>query len=388
LADISRGELPIGQGSTAVWQQKGQDPQDSETGVVATPLTGPLSGLIKGKLKAAEKVASIYDGDVSQLKDLCRQSIIFESVDDLTLCLEALLADDELVVERIVNRLDPAVSAYKTLGFRSLIVNLRIDVDMTRKLGIETHVCELQLTLKAIYNRSTSVEYQEYRKDYLRVRGVLKKRRSWIDMLSATLWPHMNASSRSERTGLNPHSTGARLLPRLFHFNRIGMLTRLSSDFPTIPKSRPTPQSRRWPFLVPEDRAVLRHGGLPGEATPAPGMTPSFLCADDSDTGKLVAGKGTDTGAVDTHSVANDIVMEDSSLPRRQWGVMYKPSLAGLFSEEVRSEHAEKLVRQDTELAHEESAGPDCGAVSACEPPQSPYSLLGCMHFFHESVSR
>jgi hypothetical protein len=347
------------------------------------PLTGPQSGLIKGKLKAAEKVVNIYYGDVSQLKDLCRQSIIFESVDDITRCLETLLADDEVVVERIVNRLDPAVSAYKTLGFRSLIVNLRIDVDMTRKLGIETHVCELQLMLRDIYDLSTSVEYQEYRKDYLRVRGVLKKRRSWSGILSATLCPRMNARSRSETTGLNPHSTGAWLLSKCFHFNRIGILTRLSSDL-NVPKSRPTPQSRRWPFLVPEDRAVPRHTVIPGEATPAPGMAPSSLSADDSDAGELVASKGTDTRAVHTHEGDNDIVMVDSSLSRGQWEVMFKPSLTGLFSQEVRSEHAEKSMRQDSELANEEGSGPDCGAVSACKPPQSPEFLLGCIHFLHQ----
>lgn len=300
--------------------------------------------LLKGKLKAAEKVVSVYGGDVSLLKDVCRQTIVFESVDDLTRCLEALLADDEMVVERINNRLDPAASAYQTLGFRSLVVNLRIDVDMTRKLGIETHVCELQLTLRDIYDKSRTVEYEEYRKDYLAVRGALKSRRPWSAILSTGLWPRFNSSSSSQSIAVSPRANATRLPRRVLHLNRIAIqprrtsiLFRRMSEMTAEPKSRPPPPSRKWQFLLPEGLAEPC-----GALAPTLGMAPSSLASDDSGDDRL-----------------------------RRSGDMYKPSLAGLFSEDVHRQHAGQCRLADADTALQVSAGPGNGAVSSCRPPRS-----------------
>jgi hypothetical protein len=48
---------------------------------------------------------------------------------------------------RIKNRFDPAFDAERSAGYRSLAVNLRVVTERTMALGVETHVCEVQLLL-------------------------------------------------------------------------------------------------------------------------------------------------------------------------------------------------------------------------------------------------
>lgn len=72
----------------------------------------------KPATSAVEKIIELYGGDVSLLKDICRQTIVFENVGDMVRCLKALLVDPEVLVMRVKNGMDPASSAYDTLGFR------------------------------------------------------------------------------------------------------------------------------------------------------------------------------------------------------------------------------------------------------------------------------
>ena len=48
---------------------------------------------------------------------------------------------------RIKNRFDPSYDSELSAGYRSLAVNLRVVTDETKALGVETHVCEVQLLL-------------------------------------------------------------------------------------------------------------------------------------------------------------------------------------------------------------------------------------------------
>ena len=143
--------------------------------------------------RALEKLLRSYDCDVSRLVDICRQTIAFERPGDVLACLEALCADRDLDIVRLKNRMDedldsrhsagfrPAIGARKTsvvgffccfsqlfflffaflplkLGYhlslpyvqhcRSIIVNLRIRSEDTRKLEIDSHICEIQLVLR------------------------------------------------------------------------------------------------------------------------------------------------------------------------------------------------------------------------------------------------
>ena len=88
--------------------------------------------------------------DVSRLVDLCRQSIVFESVGDVTACLAAIRADPEVVVLRVKNRLDPGYDSAASAGYRDVALNIRLVGPEACSLGVETHVCELQLILRPI----------------------------------------------------------------------------------------------------------------------------------------------------------------------------------------------------------------------------------------------
>lgn len=127
-------------------------------------------GNVKAPKSAVEKMLWEYHGDMSQLLDLCRQWIVFESVSDLTACLREILSDPNVVVERVKNGLDPANDSSSTLGFRCVVINMRFDVDFTRKLGLETHVCELQLLLGDVYRAAHLMG--DSHSSYLRLRTV------------------------------------------------------------------------------------------------------------------------------------------------------------------------------------------------------------------------
>ena len=85
--------------------------------------------------------------DVSRLLDLCRQSIYFESLSGVADCLAALARVRDVEVVRVKNRLDPEAESAATAGYRNLAINLRLATPEARALGVETHVCEIQLLL-------------------------------------------------------------------------------------------------------------------------------------------------------------------------------------------------------------------------------------------------
>ena len=83
--------------------------------------------------------------DVSLLLDLCRQSIVFFNLRDLVACLRSLVADQEVHVVRVKNRLDAGCNGAESAGYCSVSLNLRVVTAETMALGVDTHVCELQL---------------------------------------------------------------------------------------------------------------------------------------------------------------------------------------------------------------------------------------------------
>ena len=85
--------------------------------------------------------------DVSKLVDICRQSIIFETVIDLATCLDNIANDDDTVLVRVKNRLDPAYDSSLSAGYRDVCVNLIFSNDLAKNLGLERHICEVQLVL-------------------------------------------------------------------------------------------------------------------------------------------------------------------------------------------------------------------------------------------------
>ncbi len=85
--------------------------------------------------------------DMSKLLDVCRQSIVFESVMDIATCLNAISDDEDVSIVRIKNRLDLDYDSSLSAGYRDVCVNLRFLSDITESLGLERHVCEVQLVL-------------------------------------------------------------------------------------------------------------------------------------------------------------------------------------------------------------------------------------------------
>ncbi len=80
--------------------------------------------------------------------DLCRQSIVFDRIEDIVQCLETMTNDTEAIVIRVKNRLDHSYDSSLSAGYRDVALNVRIATKDSIELGIETHVCELQLLLR------------------------------------------------------------------------------------------------------------------------------------------------------------------------------------------------------------------------------------------------
>ena len=71
------------------------------------------------------QVYQAYDGNVSRLVDICRESIVFERVADLTSALEMIMDDPCTAVERVKNSYDPGYDCERRFGFRNVVVNFR-----------------------------------------------------------------------------------------------------------------------------------------------------------------------------------------------------------------------------------------------------------------------
>mmetsp|Transcript_39046 Transcript_39046/g.91171 ORF Transcript_39046/g.91171 Transcript_39046/m.91171 type:complete len:154 (+) Transcript_39046:840-1301(+) len=117
---------------------------------------------VKSVRRAVEKCARRYKDDVSYLVDITRNSIIFERVQDLHVCLETICNDKDVVVMRIKNRMDPSVSSYDSAGYRDVCLNLRLHTEWTEHMGCSQHVCEVQLLLTRIATNKSDEGHRRY----------------------------------------------------------------------------------------------------------------------------------------------------------------------------------------------------------------------------------
>ena len=76
--------------------------------------------------------------------DLCRQSMIFDDLRDIALCLATMRMDPDVQIVRVKNRLDPGYDATESGGYRDLMVNLKMLGTMAEELGLDGHVCEVK----------------------------------------------------------------------------------------------------------------------------------------------------------------------------------------------------------------------------------------------------
>ena len=63
---------------------------------------------------------------------------------------------------RIKNRLDPGYDAGLSGGYRDVNLNLRFASPVAERLGIETHVCEVQLVLRGVAELKSDEGHQHY----------------------------------------------------------------------------------------------------------------------------------------------------------------------------------------------------------------------------------
>jgi hypothetical protein len=122
---------------------------------------------LKSAQRAVEKVVRAYDGDVSRLLDLCRETMVFEDLRGLCEGARALLGDPDVRVLRVKNRMDPGWDAGAAGGYRDVLVNLQICTEQTRWLRVDQHVCELQLSLRGL----AEVKSDEGHRNYVRFRN-------------------------------------------------------------------------------------------------------------------------------------------------------------------------------------------------------------------------
>ena len=65
----------------------------------------------------------------------------------LAACLQEIAADPEIEILRIKNRFDRKYDSIKSAGYRDIGLNLKVQTGDTVLLGVDQHVCEVQLQL-------------------------------------------------------------------------------------------------------------------------------------------------------------------------------------------------------------------------------------------------
>ena len=117
---------------------------------------------LKSTQRAIEKVIRSYGEDASRLVDVCRQCIVFDDLQGVSACLSKIAADTDVKLLRVKNRLDLAYNASLSGGYRDVNINLRFTTPAAALLGVETHVCELQLILRRIAELKREEGHQRY----------------------------------------------------------------------------------------------------------------------------------------------------------------------------------------------------------------------------------
>jgi len=117
--------------------------------------------------RAIEKLIRSYQQELGLLTDVSRESLVFATVQDLVATLQIIAADEDVQVVRVKNRLDPSYDAKASAGYRDVALNLQIVTPYTAELGIDTHVCELQLILV----RFAELKSEEGHKRYVEFRN-------------------------------------------------------------------------------------------------------------------------------------------------------------------------------------------------------------------------
>ena len=118
--------------------------------------------VLKNSERAVEKVIRAYKGKVARLCDVCRESLYFERLEQLVDCLNEIRMDPDVVLLSVKNRYSEDYVDMKTAGYRDLNVNLRIETEESEAMGVQLHICELQLILTEFARLKTDDGHRRY----------------------------------------------------------------------------------------------------------------------------------------------------------------------------------------------------------------------------------
>jgi hypothetical protein len=156
-----------------------------------------------------------FDGDASRVVNLVRQVIVFDHASDQLRCLHELCDDGDVNVVEVINR--QAVANETDEYIKPCIkVYMTINTPCAQDLVVSGHICQLELTLKEIWNifdPPTKGRYRTYRGCvYLHrpVSPVISSCGSWLQRAGRRLGLHANQGSRAARwnSGKQVHPQG------------------------------------------------------------------------------------------------------------------------------------------------------------------------------------
>mmetsp|Transcript_35360 Transcript_35360/g.86064 ORF Transcript_35360/g.86064 Transcript_35360/m.86064 type:complete len:1624 (-) Transcript_35360:129-5000(-) len=143
------------------------EPEFAEWNSTGEPQTKFALGGIKSVKSFVEKLDTAYVCDVSKLLDMVRETLYFDSVTDLESCLRAIQCDSQVEVVQVKSTMDDTTRKLWA-GMRFVKLNLRLSGnEEAQDLAVDTHICELVLTLTDIgrsQTREMGKAYRQWRK--------------------------------------------------------------------------------------------------------------------------------------------------------------------------------------------------------------------------------
>ena len=121
---------------------------------------------VKGEERALQKVFRSYQGDWRRLCDLCRTTIVLDTPDEIAACLNHIAADpavELLVGHRTKCRVRESFDAEKLSGgYRDVQLSAKLRSVDAVSGHLSTHVVEIQLHLRAIYELKSGGGHKQY----------------------------------------------------------------------------------------------------------------------------------------------------------------------------------------------------------------------------------
>ncbi|EKX43201.1 hypothetical protein GUITHDRAFT_110926 [Guillardia theta CCMP2712] len=123
----------------------------------------------KSETRAIEKAVRCYGGDVSRLRDICRQTLVFDDIASVCKCLDIIKNDVDTEIVRITDKMSGTDSFSDYFGRRDVTVNVRLRTKEAVLLGVQGHISEVRLTLMSM----AALENTQSHMRYIKVRNLI-----------------------------------------------------------------------------------------------------------------------------------------------------------------------------------------------------------------------